>query len=770
MSLPSTEAFRIGYFFSAATAAFTKKDMKPSLTPCSFSNLSLYLLRRSMTGAMLTSLKVVRIALVDCDCSRRSAIRARRRLIGTRSSGRSPRLATGAATCGRAAFGACAASGAGAAGAVTPLLATAASASPLVTRPSRPVPVAFAAVMLLSARILAADGMAMSDLAPAAAAAGAAAGAGAAGAAAAGAVLTWPVLAPAEASVSMIAMVSPATTVLPSFLMIWTITPADGAGSSRTTLSVSMSIMFSSRATASPTFLCQDSRVASATDSDSWGTLTSICAILFVNSVMYSVRKPRAHGRGAGLGLSLRCRALLGQHEALELGERGVQQLLLLRHVLVRVADSRRSGSRTAGVGQALARLHAFEHVVLDLEPRALVLRLVLCPHHFAEVRVLLQLGGEGLVRERIQLLDTDDRGVRHAAGLAAVDQVVIHLARAGDHALDLVRIDLVVQFADHGLEAALGQVVQRRARVLVTQQRLRREDDQRLAELAHHLAAQQVEDLGGGGRLHHLHVVVGRQLQEALDTCRRVLRTLAFVTVRQHHHQAGGAAPLDFARGDELVDDDLRAVGEVAELAFPDGQGVRFGGRVAVFEAQHRFFRQHGVDDGEVGLVFRHVGQRQVDALVPALAVLVVQHGVAVHEGAAAGVLARQADRVAGGQQRGVGQVLAHAPVEVHLAAAHGGAVGQHFLDQRVQLEVFRHGRDALGQAFQLGQRDGGVGAVGPLLVQERRPVDGVLVLEVGQDRVDRVLAGVHRGAVSGHQSVAVIGANGAPPGQFLG
>jgi hypothetical protein len=66
----------------------------------------------------------------------------------------------------------------------------------------------------------------------------------------------------------------------PSALISCTITPALGAGSSRTTLSVSMSIMFSSRETASPTFLCHDSRVASATDSDSWGTLTSICAIL----------------------------------------------------------------------------------------------------------------------------------------------------------------------------------------------------------------------------------------------------------------------------------------------------------------------------------------------------------------------------------------------------------------------------------------------------------------------------------------------------------
>jgi hypothetical protein len=102
MSLPSTDAFTTGYFFSAATAAFTKKLMKPSLTPCSFSNFSWNFLRISITGAMFTSLKVVRMALVDWDCTRRSAMRARRRLMGTRCSGRSPRfMALCAATAGR---------------------------------------------------------------------------------------------------------------------------------------------------------------------------------------------------------------------------------------------------------------------------------------------------------------------------------------------------------------------------------------------------------------------------------------------------------------------------------------------------------------------------------------------------------------------------------------------------------------------------------------------------------------------------------------------
>jgi hypothetical protein len=43
-----------------------------------------------------------------------------------------------------------------------------------------------------------------------------------------------------------------------------------------------------------------------------------------------------------------------------------------------------------------------------------------------------------------------------------------------------------------------------------------------------------------------------------------------------QQHHQTAHTAPLLLAGADELVDNDLRAVGEVAELRFPDGQGAR--------------------------------------------------------------------------------------------------------------------------------------------------------------------------------------------------
>src|SRR3990167_5503742 len=52
--------------------------------------------------------------------------------------------------------------------------------------------------------------------------------------------------------------------------------PSTGEGTSKTTLSVSRSTIFSSRCTMSPTFLCHVAIVASTTDSGKTGTLISI--------------------------------------------------------------------------------------------------------------------------------------------------------------------------------------------------------------------------------------------------------------------------------------------------------------------------------------------------------------------------------------------------------------------------------------------------------------------------------------------------------------
>src|SRR4051812_43011993 len=146
--------------------------------------------------------------------------------------------------------------------------------SPLVTRPSLPEPGTVAALMPLSAESFRTDGASgASDAAAFGAAAGAAAGGAAgaaalAGAAAAGLALAAPsLICPSSA---------PTATVSPSLAAISPSTPADGAGTSMVTLSVSSSTSGSSTATASPAFLNQRPIVASVTDSPSVGTRISV--------------------------------------------------------------------------------------------------------------------------------------------------------------------------------------------------------------------------------------------------------------------------------------------------------------------------------------------------------------------------------------------------------------------------------------------------------------------------------------------------------------
>src|SRR3546814_11618769 len=69
-------------------------------------------------------------------------------------------------------------------------------------------------------------------------------------------------------------------------------------------------------------------------------------------------------------------------------------------------------------------------------------------------------------------------------------------------------------------------------------------------------------------------------QLQVTLEAGRGMLRALPLVAVRQQQHDARHAQPLRLARGDELVDDHLGAVGEVPELRLPGDQRVRLGDR----------------------------------------------------------------------------------------------------------------------------------------------------------------------------------------------
>ena len=78
------------------------------------------------------------------------------------------------------------------------------------------------------------------------------------------------------------------------------------------------------------------------------------------------------------------------------------------------------------------------------------------------------------------------------------------------------------------------------------------------------------MEVLRGRGWLADLYIVLGRKLQVTFNASAGVLRTLAFIAVRQQHDQTGKQSPLVFTRNQKLIDDDLGAIGEIAELSFP--------------------------------------------------------------------------------------------------------------------------------------------------------------------------------------------------------
>lgn len=91
---------------------------------------------------------------------------------------------------------------------------------------------------------------------------------------------------------------------------------------------------------------------------------------------------------------------------------------------------------------------------------------------------------------------------------------------------------------------------------------------------------------VGALGR--HVVGVVGAHLQEALEASGRVLGPHALHAVRLQQHDTGLPHPLGLPARDELVDDALRHVVEVAELRLPQHQRVRVRHRVAHLEAQH--------------------------------------------------------------------------------------------------------------------------------------------------------------------------------------
>ena len=109
------------------------------------------------------------------------------------------------------------------------------------------------------------------------------------------------------------------------------------------------------------------------------------------------------------------------------------------------------------------------------------------------------------------------------------------------------------------------------------------------------------------------LDIVLGAGLEKTLEPRAGMFRPLPFVAVRQQKHDPARPLPLRFRRHDELVDDDLRAVREIAELRFPQAEHVRKIERVTVIEPENGGFGEQAVVNTNARLLGREMEQRHV-------------------------------------------------------------------------------------------------------------------------------------------------------------
>src|SRR6478609_11549402 len=91
------------------------------------------------------------------------------------------------------------------------------------------------------------------------------------------------------------------------------------------------------------------------------------------------------------------------------------------------------------------------------------------------------------------------------------------------------------------------------------------------------------------------------------------MLGPLAFITMRQQKNETTRLVPFGFRRNQELINDDLSAVREIAELSFPQHQGQRIGNAVAELETHGCVLTQQAVHEFKFRLVRAEVLQGDV-------------------------------------------------------------------------------------------------------------------------------------------------------------
>src|SRR5207249_9571091 len=138
-----------------------------------------------------------------------------------------------------------------------------------------------------------------------------------------------------------------------------------------------------------------------------------------------------------------------------------------------------------------------------------------------------------------------DLRVINLALG-SVLEEIVIHFARAKDNPLHFVSGASFWRAKDF-FEPAMDEFFGGGGGQCGAQQTFRRHYDQRLDEVALHLASQHVKILCRSSEIAHLDIIFGARLQKTLQSGAGVFRSLTFVAVWKQEHDPTWLLPFRF-------------------------------------------------------------------------------------------------------------------------------------------------------------------------------------------------------------------------------
>lgn len=284
----------------------------------------------------------------------------------------------------------------------------------------------------------------------------------------------------------------------------------------------------------------------------------------------------------------------------LKFAQRRFDNRSLFRHMQLGQTSGGRSGGAATDVSNDGIALNAFtitarcDHTRLDVVPSSHVLWLFLDPHDTAgldtvtmvHVLVFYQLLQNLVKGEGGQLFQAHDGDVVQTETIALGGQLVVDFTGAENKPVNVLGCDCRIALRDDSQKFSVaGELLDIRNAILMSQQILRRHDDQRFSELAQALLTERVEVVCGCGDVVNLPIrvldllqlsvgnvilIVISHLQKSFHSARRMLRSLAIISVGQEHHETSLLEPLMLTGGNVLVEHYLSGVRKITKLCLP--------------------------------------------------------------------------------------------------------------------------------------------------------------------------------------------------------